>query len=226
MRYVGQSYEVETPIPGGVLTADQLPLIEKEFHACHLKEFGVSSDDFDPAFVSFGVAAIGPMEDPPPVALTIGTDGSAIKGSSIKVDFTGTDPICQGAINSPRANTISAALYSLQFFLAPDAPQNQGMFNPTEVILPEGCWLNAQWPAPTIGCTTLTSSKITSAIWQALAKAVPEKITGSTGADANWFVASCTSSDGKTDVFSDLPASGWGGHPLRRWHERHDGPVG
>ncbi|MFA5702584.1 MAG: hypothetical protein WC982_03605 [Advenella sp.] len=80
MRYVGQSYEVETPIPGGVLTADQLPLIEKEFHACHLKEFGVSSDDFDPAFVSFGVAAIGPMEDPPPVALTIGTDGSAIKG--------------------------------------------------------------------------------------------------------------------------------------------------
>lgn len=136
-----------------------------------------------------------------------------IRDTSIKVDFTGTDPICQGAINSPRANTISAALYSLQFFLAPDAPQNQGMFNPIEVVLPEGCWLNAQWPAPTIGCTTLTSSKITSAIWQALAKAIPEKITGSTCAECNWFVASCTSPDGKTDVFSDLPAGGWGGTP-------------
>ncbi len=136
-----------------------------------------------------------------------------IEDTSIKVDFTGTHPICQGAINSPKANTMSAALYSLQFFLAPDAPQNQGLFNPIEVILPEGCWLNATWPAPTIGCTTLTASKITSAIWQALAKAIPERVTGSTCSDANWFVASCTDADGKTDVFSDLPAGGWGGTP-------------
>ncbi len=137
-----------------------------------------------------------------------------IKDTSIKVDFTGSDPMCQGAINSPRANTMSAALYSLQFFLAPDAPQNQGMFNPIEVVLPDNCWLNAQWPAPTIGCTTLTSSKITSAIWQALGKAIPERITGSTCSECNWFVASCTSPDGKTDVFSDLPAGGWGGTPF------------
>lgn len=136
-----------------------------------------------------------------------------IEDTSIKVDFTGTDPICQGAINSPKANTMSAALYSLQFFLAPDAPQNQGLFNPIEVVLPEGCWLNAQWPAPTIGCTTLTASKITSAIWQALAKAIPERVTGSTCSDANWFVASCIDSSGKSDVFSDLPAGGWGGTP-------------
>jgi len=136
-----------------------------------------------------------------------------IEDTSIKVDFTGTDPICQGAINSPKANTISAALYSLQFFLAPDAPQNQGLFNPIEVILPEGCWLNATWPAPTIGCTTLTAGKVTSAIWQALAKAIPERVTGSTGADANWFVASCVDAGGRTDVFSDLPAGGWGGTP-------------
>lgn len=136
-----------------------------------------------------------------------------IEDTSIKVDFTGTDPMCKGAINSPKANTMSAALYSLQFFLAPDAPQNQGLFNPIDVILPEGCWLNATWPAPTIGCTTLTASKITSAIWQALAKAIPERVTGSTCSDANWFVASCTDADGKTDVFSDLPAGGWGGTP-------------
>lgn len=136
-----------------------------------------------------------------------------ISGSNIIVDFEGTDPICAGAINSPFANTMSAAFYSLQFFLARNAPQNQGMFNPIEVRIPKGCWLNAEWPAPTIGCTTLTSSKITSAIWQALAKAIPERVTGSTCADCNWFVASCVSPDGKADVFSDLPAGGWGGTP-------------
>lgn len=138
-----------------------------------------------------------------------------VDGSTIRVDFSGSDPATEGAINSPYANTVSAALYSLQFFLAKDAPQNQGMFNPIEVHVPEGTWLNAKWPAPTIGCTTLTSSKITSAIWQALAKAIPERVTGSTYADCNWFVSSCLDVDGKADVFSDLPAGGWGGTPYR-----------
>lgn len=136
-----------------------------------------------------------------------------IKGTDITIDFEGTDPACEGAINSPMANTMSAALYSLQFFLAKDAPQNQGMFNPITVKIPENSWLNAKWPAPTIACTTLTSSKITSAIWQALAKAIPDQATGSTCAECNWFVSSCIGEDGAADVFSDLPAGGWGGTP-------------
>lgn len=136
-----------------------------------------------------------------------------VSDSEIVVDFEGTDPMCAGAINSPIANTMSSAFYSLQFFLAKDAPQNQGMFNPITVRVPKGSWLNAEWPAPTIGCTTLTAAKITSAIWQALAKAIPELVTGSTCSDCNWFVASCVSLEGKTDVFSDLPAGGWGGTP-------------
>jgi N-methylhydantoinase B len=137
-----------------------------------------------------------------------------VRGDEILVDFAGTDPICKGAINSPQANTYSAVYYSLQFFLAPHAPQNQGMFNPISVMLPEGCWLNATWPAPTIGCTTLTSSKIASAVWQALAKALPRRVTGTTCAECNWFVASVKDDQGRTNVFSDLPAGGWGGTPF------------
>jgi N-methylhydantoinase B len=112
-----------------------------------------------------------------------------VKGSDITVDFTGSDPICKGSINSPYANTASAAFYSLQFFLAPHAPSNAGMFAPINLVIPEGTWLNPVWPAPTIGCTTLASSKITSAIWQALAKAIPERVTGSTCSECNWFVS-------------------------------------
>jgi N-methylhydantoinase B/oxoprolinase/acetone carboxylase alpha subunit len=136
-----------------------------------------------------------------------------IKGSDITVDFTGSSPICKGSINSPIANTASATFYSLQFFLAPHAPSNAGMFAPIKMILPENCWLNAKWPAPTIGCTTLTSSKITSAIWQALAQAIPERVTGSTCSECNWFVSSTVDANGRADVFSDLPAGGWGGTP-------------
>lgn len=136
-----------------------------------------------------------------------------VSGSNITVDFEGTDPICAGAINSPMANTASAVYYSLQFFLAPSAPANAGMFLPISIKLPDNCWLNAKWPAPTIGCTTLTSSKITSAIWQALGKAIPERITASTCSECNWFVASVKDNRGMVDVFSDLPAGGWGGTP-------------
>jgi N-methylhydantoinase B/oxoprolinase/acetone carboxylase alpha subunit len=137
-----------------------------------------------------------------------------VAGDEITVDFTGSDPVVTGAINSPMANTYSAVYYSLKFFLSPDAPANGGMFAPIKVVLPENCWLNAKWPAPTIGCTTLTSSKITSAIWQALAKAVPQRAAASTFAECNWFV--CAVKDpagGPLSVFSDLPAGGWGGTP-------------
>ncbi len=151
----------------------------------------------------------GHSDQPIPIKVKL-----VIKGSDITVDFAGTGPVCKGAINSPYANTASATLYSLQFFLAPHAPQNQGMFEPISIKLPENCWLNAKWPAPTIGCTTLTSSKITSAIWQALAKACPEKVTGSTNAECNWFVSSVVAPDGSTNVLSDLPAGGWGGTPF------------
>jgi len=149
-----------------------------------------------------------------------------VEGSEITVDFSGTDSTVKGAINSPYANTASATLYSLQFFLAPHAPQNQGMFNPIKIRVPEESWLNARWPAPTIGCTTLTSAKITSAIWQAFAKACPDKVTGSTSADCNWFVSSVVDPNGVTDVFSDLPAGGWGATPYNDGMNVTEDPLG
>ena len=79
MRYVGQSYEVETPMPSGRLTAGDLPLIAANFHRCHELEFGVSSDDFAPAIVSLGVTAVGKTARPP--ARTLATTGrDPIKG--------------------------------------------------------------------------------------------------------------------------------------------------
>jgi N-methylhydantoinase B len=149
-----------------------------------------------------------------------------VEGSNINIDFSETGPVVKGAINSPYANTASAALYSLQFFLAPHAPQNQGMFNPITITLPDECWLNAKWPAPTIGCTTLTSAKITSAVWQAFAQACPEKVIGSTNADCNWFVSSVVAPDGTTNVFSDLPAGGWGGTPYADGMNVTEDPLG
>jgi N-methylhydantoinase A len=78
MRYVGQTYEVETPMPAGHLTPGAVPGIVETFHRCHEREYGVSSDDFAPALVSLGVAAIGRTESPP--AVEIGGGGDPVKG--------------------------------------------------------------------------------------------------------------------------------------------------
>lgn len=141
-----------------------------------------------------------------------------VKGDFIDVDFTGSDPIAVGPVNSPYANTASAVYYSLKFFLNPDAPANAGMYRQINLTIPENTWLNPHWPAPTLGCTTVASSKITAAIWMALAQAIPDRIVAPTCSDANWYVASSTDPvTGELHVFTDLPAGGWGGTPT------HDG---
>jgi N-methylhydantoinase B len=138
-----------------------------------------------------------------------------VKGDRIHVDLTGSDEQCLGPINSPLANTASAIYYSLKFFLDPQAPANAGMYRQIDFTIPEGTWLNPIWPAPTLGCTTAASSKVTGGIWSAIAKAIPEQSVASTYAECNWFTASVQDPATKENhVFSDLPAGGWGGTPF------------
>ncbi|SFE80586.1 hydantoinase B/oxoprolinase family protein [Alteribacillus iranensis] len=137
-----------------------------------------------------------------------------VNGDRIGVDFTGSSPATIGPINSPYANTASAVYYSLKFFLNPEAPANAGMYRQIDINIPEGTWMNPTWPSPVLGCTTASSSKVTSAIWLALAEAIPDDIVAPTCSDANWYTASVTDPEtNETHVFSDLPAGGWGGTP-------------
>ncbi|MFF2113908.1 hydantoinase B/oxoprolinase family protein [Rhodococcus koreensis] len=138
-----------------------------------------------------------------------------VKGDRIHVDMTGSDLQVEGPINSPWANTVSAIYYSLKFFLNPAAPANAGVYRQIDITIPEGTWLNPRWPAPTLGCTTAASSKVTGAIWTALAHAIPDRIVASTYAECNWFTASVADPETReVQVFSDLPAGGWGGTPF------------
>ncbi len=137
-----------------------------------------------------------------------------VDGERIEVDLAGSDPATVGPINSPYANTASAIYYSLKFFLSPDAPPNAGLDRQIDLAIPEGSWLNPKWPSPTFGCTTAASSKITAAIWLALAKAIPGEVNAPGCSECNWFLASATHPEtGEIAILSDLPAGGWGGTP-------------
>lgn len=150
-----------------------------------------------------------------------------VKGDRIHVDLTGTDLQVEGPINSPWANTVSAIYYSLKFFLNPESPANAGMYRQIDITIPEGTWLNPRWPAATLGCTTAASSKVTGSIWTALAHAIPDRIVASTYAECNWFTASVTDPDTReVQVFSDLPAGGWGGTPFNDGMHVTQDPLG
>lgn len=59
MRYIGQSYEVATPVPNGPLGRDTLLTIKNNFNEEHKKEYGVASEDFPVAIVSLRVTGNG-----------------------------------------------------------------------------------------------------------------------------------------------------------------------
>lgn len=65
MRYVGQTYEVETEIPDQLLTGSHRAAIAQAFHKAHQREYGTSTDDFPIAIVSLGITAIGAIGQPP-----------------------------------------------------------------------------------------------------------------------------------------------------------------
>ncbi|MCY4088242.1 MAG: hydantoinase/oxoprolinase family protein [Actinomycetia bacterium] len=64
MRYVGQSYEVDTPLPAEELDADAVRTVAEEFNACHLREHGVASEEFPAAFVNLRASVSGAVPKP------------------------------------------------------------------------------------------------------------------------------------------------------------------
>jgi N-methylhydantoinase A len=70
MRYVGQSYDVSTPVPSGTLTVDSIAEIAAAFHKVHEREYGVYSESFGVAFVTLRVTGVGATEKPDPEAFT------------------------------------------------------------------------------------------------------------------------------------------------------------
>lgn len=136
-----------------------------------------------------------------------------VKGSDIRVDFEGTGPTNKGTVNSPKANTYSAVYYALKFFLDPTCPTNAGYYRPIEIILPEGTWVNAKWPASTRLCTTAAGETIADVIWKALATAMPDRVNASNYGSNSHYIGGTDQKTNRYFVFGDLSPGGWGATP-------------
>ncbi|HET9110236.1 MAG TPA: hydantoinase B/oxoprolinase family protein [Ktedonobacterales bacterium] len=99
-----------------------------------------------------------------------------IAGSSLTVDFTGSDPQTTGNVNTVEAVAKSAAYYVVRCLMPEDAPTNAGTFAPIRIIAPPGSMVNALPPGAVASGNVETSQRITDVILGALALALPEVI--------------------------------------------------
>ena len=98
---------------------------------------------------------------------------ATIRGDRLTLDFEGTDPQVDGNLNCPLTVTKSAAFFAVRVLTDPDAPPSAGAYRPIEVIAPEGCLLNACFPAAVAAGNVETSSRVADLVSAALGGARP-----------------------------------------------------
>jgi len=84
------------------------------------------------------------------------------------IDFTGTSAQQPNNFNAPSAVCRAAVLYVFRTLVEDEIPMNEGCLKPLEIVLPEGCMLNPQYPAAVVAGNVETSQLITDALYGAL----------------------------------------------------------
>ena len=105
------------------------------------------------------------MDQGAKIAVKISIDRSS---HSARVDFTGTSPQLTNNFNAPAAVCKAAVLYVFRTLVQDDIPLNAGCLKPLEIIIPEGCLLNPQYPAAVVAGNVETSQYIVDALYGAL----------------------------------------------------------
>ncbi len=138
-----------------------------------------------------------------------------VAGSDMTIDLSGCSKQRNSAIN---ARTLAAPYIAYKALTSPIDPVNEGSFKALKVILPEGSFMMAKFPAPMASWSTALPSVI-DAILAAMAPArkmmTPAAHKGAMG-DALTFFGN--NKAGKRFVVQSTEGGGWGGRPTE------DGP--
>ena len=110
---------------------------------------------------------------------------ASTKNPVVTIDFTGSDPQVQGAVNAVEAITYSACFYVFRCLLREDVPATAGLMRPIHVIAPPGTVVNARPPAAVAGGNVETSQRIVDVLLKALAEALPDRIPAAAAGTMN-----------------------------------------
>lgn len=139
------------------------------------------------------------------------------RGNELCFDMSGSSPPCKGPMNSVIATTYSSVYLAIKHIF-PDVPINVGAFEPLHIERPEGTFLDARYPRPVSGCAAEVSQRIAEAVFAALVKAIPDKVTAApAGTSGNFALGGDDPETGQGYIMYLMTGGGYGGN----WH--HDG---
>jgi len=129
---------------------------------------------------------VKPVKKPPvETRLAASPPKSSKPPAQVTIDFTGSDPQVQGAINAVEAITYSACFYVFRCLLREDVPATSGLMRPIRVIAPSGTVVNAKPPAAVAGGNVETSQRIVDVLLKALAQAIPDRVPAAASGTMN-----------------------------------------
>ncbi len=108
-----------------------------------------------------------------------------VHDGDLVIDFDGSSPQLSFGVNSTLVYTHLWATFIIKALLCPSLPSNAGTFAPMQVLAPEGCFLNARFPAP-VRLKSSSGHFVPDAIIEALKDALPNRVLAESG---NLFVA-------------------------------------
>jgi N-methylhydantoinase B len=110
-----------------------------------------------------------------------------VDGDEMTIDFDGTDPQVDGAINAPYSGTITAAYYGVKVTLDPGSPGTMGVYRPIEVTAPSGTLVNPDYPAPVAAGNHETTNRIYDTVVRAITEIDPELAFAAGDGSSNVF---------------------------------------
>jgi N-methylhydantoinase B len=117
-----------------------------------------------------------------------------VRGDRIVVDFAGSSPQNPSPLNAVLGYARAYSIYALKCILLPDVPNNEGNYLPITITAPEGCFLNPSYPAA-VEARANVGHYCTSAIFNTLAEAIPERVPAESGIPIHGFTMSGIEAD-------------------------------
>jgi len=143
-----------------------------------------------------------------------------IQGSEMTVDLTECSLQRKAPING---RTLAGARVAYKALTAPFEPVNEGAFRPLKILIQEGNFMMARYPAPMANWSRALPT-VVDTIFKALAPVLPDKIpAGHLGVLGDSIVFLGTDPEtGKGFVTQSIEGGGWGG---RSWEDGESASV-
>ncbi|WP_135822186.1 hydantoinase B/oxoprolinase family protein [Halostella litorea] len=140
-----------------------------------------------------------------------------IDGEEFTVDLSGSSDQVDAPLNVPLGMSQTLAKLAFKSITTPKEDSNEGQYEPLTLEVPKGNLFNPEYPAPTF--TLWTAFLAVDVIYEALAKAVPERVSASSGGDlCDIMLFGEDPETGRQFVEALNEGVGWGGNDAR------DGP--